>query len=144
MLTPLYIQNYWVFGLFHRLVFQTLENTSFRKPDLFPSSGEGGKHLLSKVPYYITYVFFLSHFIKRALHGTWLQYTHIQAYIRFVHNFVCSFYGCETLSLTLREEHRLRVSENRVLRRIFGPKRNEGVGKNCIMRSFITYTLLQV
>jgi hypothetical protein len=29
-------------------------------------------------------------------------------------------YGCETLSLTLREEHRLRVFENRVLRRIFG------------------------
>jgi hypothetical protein len=34
-------------------------------------------------------------------------------------------YGCETWSLTLREEHRLRVSENRVLRRIFGPKRDE-------------------
>ena len=33
-------------------------------------------------------------------------------------------YGCETWSLTLREEHRLRVFENRVLRRIFGPKRN--------------------
>jgi hypothetical protein len=29
------------------------------------------------------------------------------------------FYGCETWSLTLREEHRLRVFENRVLRRIF-------------------------
>jgi hypothetical protein len=34
-------------------------------------------------------------------------------------------YGCETWSLTLREEHRLRVFENRVLRRIFGPKRDE-------------------
>jgi hypothetical protein len=34
-------------------------------------------------------------------------------------------YGCETWSLTLREEHRLRVSENRVLRRIFGTKRDE-------------------
>jgi hypothetical protein len=33
-------------------------------------------------------------------------------------------YGCETCSLTLREEHRLRVFENRVLRRIFGPKRD--------------------
>jgi hypothetical protein len=31
-------------------------------------------------------------------------------------------YGCETWSLTLREEHGLRVFENRVLRRIFGPK----------------------
>jgi hypothetical protein len=34
-------------------------------------------------------------------------------------------YGCETWSLTFREECRLRVSENRVLRRIFGPKREE-------------------
>jgi hypothetical protein len=34
-------------------------------------------------------------------------------------------YGCETWSLTLREEHRLRVFENRVLRRIFGPKKEE-------------------
>jgi hypothetical protein len=32
-------------------------------------------------------------------------------------------YGCETWSLTLKEEQRLRVFENRVLRRIFGPKR---------------------
>jgi hypothetical protein len=35
----------------------------------------------------------------------------------------CLLYGCETWSLTSREEHRLRVFENRVLRRIFGPKR---------------------
>jgi hypothetical protein len=34
-------------------------------------------------------------------------------------------YGCETWYVTLREEHRLRVFENRVLRRIFGPKRAE-------------------
>jgi hypothetical protein len=34
-------------------------------------------------------------------------------------------YGCETWSLALREEHRLRVFENKVLRRIFGPKRFE-------------------
>jgi hypothetical protein len=34
-------------------------------------------------------------------------------------------YGCETWSLTLREEHTLRIFENRVLRRIFGPKREE-------------------
>jgi hypothetical protein len=38
-------------------------------------------------------------------------------------------YGCETWSLTLREEHRLSVFENRVLRRIFGPKRNEVTGE---------------
>jgi hypothetical protein len=38
-------------------------------------------------------------------------------------------YGCETWSLTLREEHRLRVFQNRVLRRIFGPKRDEVTGQ---------------
>jgi hypothetical protein len=38
-------------------------------------------------------------------------------------------YGCETLSLTSREEHRLRVFENRVLRRIFGPNRDEVMGE---------------
>ena len=51
-------------------------------------------------------------------------------------------YRCETWSLTLREEHRLRVFENRVLRRIFGPKRDgvtEG-GENYIMRSLMICT----
>jgi hypothetical protein len=38
-------------------------------------------------------------------------------------------YGCETWSLTLREEHRLRVFENRVLRRIFGPTKDEVTGE---------------
>ena len=38
-------------------------------------------------------------------------------------------YGCETWSLTLREEHRLRVFENRVLTRIFGPKRDGVTGE---------------
>ena len=38
-------------------------------------------------------------------------------------------YGCENWSLTLREEHRLRVFEKRVLRRIFGPRRNGITGE---------------
>jgi len=38
-------------------------------------------------------------------------------------------YGCETWSLTLREERRLRVFENRVLRRVFGPRRDEETGE---------------
>jgi hypothetical protein len=52
------------------------------------------------------------------------------------YNFACCFYGCETWSLTLREERRLRVFPNRVLRRISGPKREDetGVGENYIMR----------
>jgi hypothetical protein len=46
-------------------------------------------------------------------------------------------YGCESWSLTLREERRLRVFENRVLSRVFGPKRDEvtGEGESYIMRS---------
>jgi hypothetical protein len=54
--------------------------------------------------------------------------------------------GCETWSLIVREEHKLRVFENRVVRRIFGPKR-DGVtesGENCITRSFIICTLHHV
>jgi hypothetical protein len=38
-------------------------------------------------------------------------------------------YGCETWSLTLREEHSLRVFENKVLRKIFGPKKDEVAGE---------------
>jgi hypothetical protein len=54
-------------------------------------------------------------------------------------------YGCETWSLALREDRSLSVFDNRVLRRIFGPKRGgQEVGGNCIMSSFITCTLLQV
>jgi hypothetical protein len=46
-------------------------------------------------------------------------------------------YGCETWSPTFREERRLRVFENRVLRRVFGPKRDKviGNGESYIMRS---------
>jgi len=38
-------------------------------------------------------------------------------------------YGCETWSLTLREEHRLRVFENRVLWEVYGPKKEEVTGE---------------
>ena len=38
-------------------------------------------------------------------------------------------YGCETWSLTLREEHRLRVFENKVLRKIFGAKKDKIAGE---------------
>ena len=53
-----------------------------------------------------------------------------------------TLYGCETWSLTLREERRLRMFENRVLRRVFGPKRDEvrGNGENYIMKSLVIGT----
>jgi hypothetical protein len=52
------------------------------------------------------------------------------------------FYGCETWSFTFRDKRRLRVFENRVLRRILGPKRDEvtGGGENYIMRSLMICT----
>jgi hypothetical protein len=55
-------------------------------------------------------------------------------------------YGCEAWLVTLREEHRLRVSENRVLRRIFGRRGRKWreAGEDFIMRSFITCTLHQI
>ena len=43
--------------------------------------------------------------------------------------FLVVLYGCETWSLTLRQECRLRVFENRVLRRTVGPKRDEVTGE---------------
>jgi hypothetical protein len=55
-------------------------------------------------------------------------------------------YGCETWYLTLREEHRLRVFENGVLRRIIGPKRDEMTRewRKLHNESFVVYTLRQV
>jgi hypothetical protein len=49
-------------------------------------------------------------------------------------------YGCQAWSFVLREEHRLRVFEDRVLRRIFGPKRGEatGSGEDYITRNLMT------
>jgi hypothetical protein len=61
-----------------------------------------------------------------------MLYLKIKIYRTTILYFV--LYGCGTLSLVLREERRLRVFENRVLRRIFGPKRDEvtGTGENFI------------
>jgi hypothetical protein len=51
----------------------------------------------------------------------------IEIYINIILPFV--LYGCKTWSLTLREERRLRVFENRVLRRVFGPRSDEVTGE---------------
>jgi hypothetical protein len=57
-----------------------------------------------------------------------------------------ALYGCETWSLTVREERGLRVVENRVLRRIFGPKRDKviGGGDKYVMKSLIICTSHQI
>ena len=51
----------------------------------------------------------------------------IKVYITIIMPVV--LYGCETWSLTWREERRLRVFENRVLKRIFGPKKDDVTGE---------------
>jgi hypothetical protein len=53
-------------------------------------------------------------------------------------------YQCETLSLMPREEDTLRMFENRVLRRIFGCKREEVAGEDCTMRRLKSCTLHQI
>jgi len=61
----------------------------------------------------------------------------IQIYVTVI--FPVVLYGCDTWSLILRKERRLTVYENRVLRRIFGRKRDEVTGEwkeNYIIRSF--------
>ena len=51
-------------------------------------------------------------------------------------------YGCEAWSLVLREESRLRIFENRILRQIFGPKKDvNGAGEGFKMRNFILCTV---
>jgi len=57
-----------------------------------------------------------------------LYYTRA-VYLYYVCIRVIVLYGCETLSLTLREERKLRVLQNMVLRTIFGPRRDEVMGE---------------
>jgi hypothetical protein len=54
------------------------------------------------------------------------KHTNIKIYRTVI--FPVVLYGCETWSLTLREEHRLRIFQNWGLRRMFGPKREEVIG----------------
>jgi hypothetical protein len=53
-------------------------------------------------------------------------------------------YGCETCSVILREEHRVGVFENRVLRGLFGPKRDEVVGDLRELCNEELHTLYQI
>ena len=68
----------------------------------------------------------------------------INTYITIILPFV--LYGCETWLLTLREERRVKLFENRVLRRIFVPKRDEvtGDGENYVTRSLMICTAHQI
>jgi len=68
------------------------------------------------------------HLVQNLLSSSLLsKYLNTQIYRTIILPVV--LYGCETWLLTLREECRLRVFENRVLRKIFGPRRNEVTGE---------------
>jgi hypothetical protein len=56
-----------------------------------------------------------------------MEYSRIYSYKTIILPAV--LYGCETWSLPFKEEHRMRVFENRMLRRIFGPKTDNVTGK---------------
>jgi hypothetical protein len=56
-------------------------------------------------------------------------------YLKYIQKAVLILYDCETWSLILREVRRLRVFEYRVLRRIFGPKRDEVTGERRRIRN---------
>jgi hypothetical protein len=58
----------------------------------------------------------------------WVQICNDKRWRQLYNDELHSLYGCETSSLTLREEHRLTVYENRVLSRIFGPQMDEIIG----------------
>jgi hypothetical protein len=53
-------------------------------------------------------------------------------------------YSIQNSNVKLDLSHRLRVFENMMLRKIFGPKREEEMGENCIMRSFMICTPDQI
>jgi len=68
------------------------------------------------------------HSVRNVLSSSLLhKYLKIKIYRTIIFNVV--LYGCETWSLTLREERRLRLFENRVLRAVFVPKRDEVTGE---------------
>jgi len=66
---------------------------------------------------------------RRLLYVPWRERRGIKVKIYRTIILPFALYGCETWLLTLREECKLRVSKNRVLRRVFGPKRDEVTGE---------------
>jgi len=92
-------------------------------------------HFLHRCPIYLYVVLSYERFSKKQLLlAVWqylfqvaIQNLKIKIYRIIILPVV--LYGCETWSLTLKEERRLRVFENKVLRKVFGPKRDEVTGE---------------
>jgi hypothetical protein len=76
--------------------------------------------------YYKNVYYFACILYSRFVHYQLYKFFIIRIYKTIILLFV--LYGYETWCLILREEHRVRVFENRALRRIFGPKRDEVTG----------------
>jgi hypothetical protein len=68
------------------------------------------------------------HRVQKSLHSIESRFSHFSPLCRYALPLHVILYGCETWSPTLREEHRLKVFENKVLRRIFALKRDEVTG----------------
>jgi len=80
------------------------------------------------------------HSVENVLSSSWLSKNiKLKIYRNIILPVV--LYGCETWSFTLREVRRLRVFENRVLRRVFGPKRGgqRGNGEKYIIMSLMIF-----
>jgi hypothetical protein len=93
----------------------------FREPVLLPSSGKVG-YLIWLSLYIELLTVTVDHFycifvFQKVLACIIFNFLHVCFYL--------ILYGCVTWSLTLREERRVRLLENGVLRRVFGPKRDE-------------------
>ena len=69
------------------------------------------------------------------MQGQFRVYIHVMfmhffsRYIKFMHGGDVAVYGCKTFYRKLKEEYRLGVFENKVLRRIFGPRRDRPAGE---------------
>jgi hypothetical protein len=102
------------------------------------------QNLLSSCLISILYLSILLHLHKSACDGlyiySWFLSKKLQITIYKTIILSAVSYGCETWTLTLGEEYKLAVFENRVLKRIFGSKMDKA-RENCIMRSFITLSL---
>jgi hypothetical protein len=86
------------------------------------------------------------HHSVHSLLSSYLMFKNLQIKIYKIIILLAVLCGCETWSVTLKEEHGLRVLKNRVLRKIFGPKRKGSDRRleNTVMRSFITCVLYQI
>jgi hypothetical protein len=115
--------------------FVTLSVFTVRVASISPNPQSGGQHLVSHQQVLIQYLRSYPPYLEaippsaQNLLSSSLLSKNVKIKIYRTIILPVVLYGCESWSLTLREECRLRVFENKVLRRIFGPKRDEVTGE---------------